>query len=99
MDFDYDERSRIRRSPDAYELLLLEAMRGDHSLFIRRTASSARGRSSSRCSSTDAGCFYERGSWGPQEAEELIRPRKWYVSGVHDAHESMSRAYPIPKER
>ena len=43
-------------------------------------------------------CFYEKGAWGPPEADELIAPRKWHVTGVHDAHDYMSRAYPIVPE-
>jgi glucose-6-phosphate 1-dehydrogenase len=43
-------------------------------------------------------CLYEMGTWGPPEADELITPRKWHVTGVHDAHDYMSRAYPIVQE-
>ena len=43
-------------------------------------------------------CFYEKGTWGPPEADELIAPRKWHVTGVHDAHDYMSRAYPVVPE-
>jgi glucose-6-phosphate 1-dehydrogenase len=100
MDFDYDESFAHTEISDAYELLLLEAMRGDRSLFIRQDGvERAWEILQPVLEHPTPVCFYERGSWGPQEAEELIRPRKWHVSGVHDAHDSMSRAYPISKER
>jgi glucose-6-phosphate 1-dehydrogenase len=100
MDFDYDEAFAHTEISDAYELLLLEAMRGDHSLFIRQDGvERAWEILQPALEHPTPVCFYERGSWGPEEAEELIRPRKWHVSGVHDAHDSMSRAYPISKER
>ena len=100
MDFDYDEAFAHTEISDAYELLLIEAMRGDHSLFIRQDGlERAWEILQPVLEHPTPVCFYERGSWGPQEAEELIRPRKWHVSGVHDSHDSMSSAYPIPKER
>ena len=36
MEFDYAEDFPRQEIADSYELLLLEAMRGDHSLFIRQ---------------------------------------------------------------
>jgi glucose-6-phosphate 1-dehydrogenase len=100
MDFDYDEAFAHTELADAYELLLLEAMRGDHSLFIRQDGvERAWEILEPVLEQPTPVCFYERGSWGPQEAEELIRPRKWHVSGVHDPHDSVSRAYPVSKER
>ena len=35
---------------------------------------------------------------GTPEADELIAPRQWHITGVHDAHDYMSQAYPIVPE-
>jgi glucose-6-phosphate 1-dehydrogenase len=99
MDFDYDEAFAHTEISDAYELLLIEAMRGDHSLFIRQDGvERAWEILQPVLQHPTPVCFYERGSWGPQEAEELIRPHKWHVSSVHDANDSMGRAFPISME-
>jgi glucose-6-phosphate 1-dehydrogenase len=99
MDFDYDEAFAHTEISDAYELLLIEAMRGDHSLFIRQDGvERAWEILQPVLEHPTPVCFYERGSWGPQEAEELIRPHKWHVSGVRDAKDSMGRAFPISRE-
>jgi glucose-6-phosphate 1-dehydrogenase len=99
MDFDYDEAFAHTEISDAYELLLIEAMRGDHSLFIRQDGvERAWEILQPVLQHPTPVCFYERGSWGPQEAEELIRPHKWHVSSVHDANDSMGRAFPISRE-
>jgi hypothetical protein len=29
--------------------------------------------------------LYRTGTWGPPEADALIAPRKWHVTGEHDA--------------
>ena len=42
--------------------------------------------------------MYERGSWGPPEADDLIAPRKWHVTGKGDAQGHMSRVYPIVED-
>ena len=42
--------------------------------------------------------MYERGSWGPPEADDLVAPRKWHVTGMVDPHDYMSRAYPIVED-
>ena len=77
MDFDYDEAFAHTEIADAYELLLLEAMRGDHSLFIRQDGvERAWEILQPVLEHPTPVCFYERGSWGPPEADELIRPRE-----------------------
>jgi glucose-6-phosphate 1-dehydrogenase len=85
MDFDYDEDFPQNEIADAYELLLLEAMEGDHSLFIRQDgierAWEILGPLLDRPSPLH---LYDPGSWGPMEAEALIHPRKWHVAGEHD---------------
>jgi glucose-6-phosphate 1-dehydrogenase len=77
MDFSYADA--FHRSPgDAYEKLLLDAMRGDATLFARRDgdeqawsllAPILEGGEASR----DEPAFYERGSAGPREADALPR--------------------------
>ena len=43
--------------------------------------------------------FYDRGSWGPPEADALIAPRKWHVTGEHDEPDYVSRMRVIPPDR
>jgi len=80
VDMDFHYRSSFNQElPEAYERLLLDAMRGDASLFARsdeielawtlidpltQTASSPE---------TSSVISYEYGSWGPPEAEALLR--------------------------
>jgi len=85
MEFHYHTSFGEGGSPDAYERLLLDALNGDPSLFTRHDAierawelmdpviAAWEGPEASRLA------FYERGSWGPEEAEELIRRdgRQW----------------------
>jgi glucose-6-phosphate 1-dehydrogenase len=84
MEFDYAQEFAVEIA-DSYELLLLEAMEGDHTLFLRQDGVErawevlgpvlARPRSA---------VTYERGSWGPADADLLVAPRKWHVS--HEDH-------------
>jgi glucose-6-phosphate 1-dehydrogenase len=77
LEFDY---GRTFDTPlvEAYELLLLEAMRGDQTLFIRQEGLE-------RAWEVLEPVFddpppvhrYEAGTWGPAEADELISPRRW----------------------
>lgn len=86
MDFQYDDIGE-HTLPDAYERLLLDAIRGDASLFTRsdgidrawelvdpllQTWESGKG---------PALNFYESGTWGPTEAEQLMSRdgRKWML--------------------
>ena len=78
MDFHYGT-SFGKASPEAYERLLLDAMSGDATLFARRdevegawafidiieNAWSAK-------KNAPPLCFYPAGSWGPDEADELL---------------------------
>jgi len=100
MDFDYAEDFAHAELADAYELLLLEAMRGDHSLFIRQDGVERAWEILEPVLEhpTPIG-MYPKGSWGPPEADALIAPRKWHVTGSHDPHDYASRAYPVSKER
>ncbi|HEV8571993.1 MAG TPA: glucose-6-phosphate dehydrogenase [Actinomycetota bacterium] len=66
---------------EAYEILLLEAMRGDHMLFTRQDGvERAWAILQPILDAPPTTSEYEPGSWGPGEAEELISPRRWIVS-------------------
>ncbi len=77
MDFHYGT-SFGKATPEAYERLLLDAMSGDATLFARRDeveeawkfVDSIREAWQTR---SDDICFYSAGSWGPTEADELIK--------------------------
>ncbi len=80
MDFDY---GREFASPiiDAYELLLLGAMEGDHTLFLRQDdVERAWEILGPVLDHPRPAVPYPRGSWGPAEADALIAPRKWHIS-------------------
>lgn len=79
MDFTYDRSFGIASS-DAYERLLLDAMKGDSTLFTRNDEiEEAWGLLSPFFEgwSSDAAPIHEyvAGSWGPKAAAELLRPR------------------------
>jgi len=77
MDFHYGT-SFGKPSPEAYERLLLDAMSGDATLFARRDeveeAWSFIDTIENAWSGEDAPAltFYPAGSWGPEEADELL---------------------------
>jgi glucose-6-phosphate 1-dehydrogenase len=89
MDFTYG-LAFTRDAPEAYETLLLDAMLGDASLFTRADEVEAawgivspiieqwQKWDAEGTPDTDI-CFYEAGSWGPEQAEELIEHdgRRW----------------------
>jgi glucose-6-phosphate 1-dehydrogenase len=83
MDFDYDEEFGTEIS-DAYELLLLEVMEGDHTLFVRQDGIERAWEILQPALDAPGPVLpYPQGSWGPREADELIAPRKWHVSTDH----------------
>jgi glucose-6-phosphate 1-dehydrogenase len=68
---------------DAYETLLLEAMEGDHSLFLRQDGVERAWEILDPILDHPGPVVpYDRGSWGPQEADALIAPRRWHVSAA-----------------
>jgi len=82
MDFDY-ERAFPTELLDAYELLLLEAMEGDHTLFLREDAVERAWEILSPLLEAPPPVRpYPPGSWGPPEADELIAPRRWHLHGA-----------------
>ncbi len=79
MEFHYNESFQGDALPDAYERLLLDALRGDASLFTRSDGIEAAWRLMDPViygwESDPAApplALYERGSWGPKEADELL---------------------------
>lgn len=91
MDFHYRD-SFGDGLPEAYEKLLLDALEGDASLFTRSDAIEASWKlidpvlKSWESTNTPALCFYELGSWGPSEADELLgkTSRFWLLNcGEH----------------
>src|SRR6201997_5476083 len=78
MDFHYGT-SFGRASPEAYERLLLDAMSGDATLFARRDEVEQAWvfidvieRAWSQTKNAPELYFYPAGSWGPDEADELL---------------------------
>ncbi len=77
MDFRYGHSFGVA-SPDAYERLLLDAITGDSTLFTRRDEVEHAWRFIDEIDRAwrDAGAdglrFYEAGTWGPQEADDLL---------------------------
>jgi glucose-6-phosphate 1-dehydrogenase len=85
MDFHYGT-SFGKASPEAYERLLLDAMSGDATLFARRDEVEGAWRFIDRIEaawhdnpSPPPLCEYPAGSWGPQEADALLKAdgRSW----------------------
>ncbi len=78
MDFHYGT-SFGKATPEAYERLLLDAMAGDATLFARRDEVEEAWKFvdaiRAAWESGEGGpiAFYEAGSWGPSEADELIK--------------------------
>ena len=98
MEFDYAEDFAQSEIADAYELLIREAMEGDHSLFIRQDGvERAWEILQPLMESPPPITFYEAGTWGPQEAEALIAPRKWHISGEEDTQDYKSGMFRIPE--
>jgi glucose-6-phosphate 1-dehydrogenase len=87
MEFDYAEDFPHQEIADAYELLILEAMRGDHSLFLRQDGVERAWEILQPVLDHPSPVHrYEPGTWGPPEADALIAPRTWHVTG-HDGPE------------
>jgi glucose-6-phosphate 1-dehydrogenase len=80
MDFTYDSSFGVA-SPEAYERLLLDVMKGDPTLFTRNDEIEESwdllAPIFSLWSSTESTPLfqYEAGSWGPEEADELLAKR------------------------
>lgn len=90
MDFYYNEQFK-RRNPDAYETLLLDAMMGDATLFMRADEVEEQWRIVMPLLNTwqnanEEPAFYESGTWGPEEADEMLARagRRWHAPQVDD---------------
>jgi glucose-6-phosphate 1-dehydrogenase len=96
MEFDYAEDFAQQEILDAYELLILEAMEGDHSLFIREDAVERAWEILQPVMQNPPPIVeYAKGTWGPPEAEQLIAPRKWHLTGQRDAADNMDGMFRI----
>ena len=84
MEYDYTEEFSSEIA-DSYELLLLEAMEGDHTLFLRQDgverAWEVLGPVLERPPSVIG---YEAGTMGPTEADLMIAPRRWHLTREPD---------------
>jgi glucose-6-phosphate 1-dehydrogenase len=80
MRFDYEQTFHAPLV-EAYELLLLEAMEGDHTLFTREDeVERAWELLMPLLDAPPPVKLYEKGSWGPPEADELVLPHHWHIS-------------------
>lgn len=85
MDFDY-EREFHAEVFDAYELLMLEAMEGDHTLFLRQdVVERAWEILEPALALRSTPVRYEPGSWGPDDADLLIQPHRWHTHAARGA--------------
>src|SRR5439155_16011915 len=79
LDFDYDSAYHTPLI-EAYETLILEAMAGDHTLFTRSDeVERAWEVIAPVLENPPQVHFYDRGSWGPVEADQLMLPRHCHV--------------------
>jgi len=79
MDFRY-EGSFGSNLIGAYERLIHDALTGDRTLFTRADGIERTWEIVQPILEThDAVYGYEPGSWGPEEANQLIAPRRWYL--------------------
>ena len=84
LDFDYEKAFRTPLI-EAYELLILEAMEGDHSLFTSEEAvERAWELLTPLLEHPPPVREYAPGSWGPVEADDLILPRHWHVTPARE---------------
>ncbi|HEX6208296.1 MAG TPA: glucose-6-phosphate dehydrogenase [Actinomycetota bacterium] len=66
---------------EAYEVLLLEAMRGDRTLFLRADIVERAWELLEPVLEAPSQVVpYEAGSWGPKDADDLIAPRNWFLA-------------------
>jgi glucose-6-phosphate 1-dehydrogenase len=78
LDFDYGTEFPSELL-DAYELLMIEAMEGDHTLFLRQDNVERAWEILMPALEHPAPLLrYEPGTWGPEEASILIEPHRWH---------------------
>jgi glucose-6-phosphate 1-dehydrogenase len=84
LDFDYQSEFQSDLL-DAYELLMLEAMEGDHTLFLRQdTVERAWEVLMPAIERPSPIARYAGGSWGPDDANLLIEPHRWHTHSVRE---------------
>lgn len=92
MEFHYAEDFREKAIPDAYERLLSDAIEGDKTLFTRSDGIEQAWRYIDPILEGWSGpaapplFTYERGSWGPQQADDLLKENgdRWLLAcGMH----------------
>jgi glucose-6-phosphate 1-dehydrogenase len=80
MEYDYAQEFSTEIA-DSYELLLLEAMEGDHTLFLRQDGIERAWELLMPVLERPPSVIpYEPGTMGPAEADALIAPRKWHLT-------------------
>jgi glucose-6-phosphate 1-dehydrogenase len=80
MEYDYAQEFSTEIA-DSYELLLLEAMEGDHTLFLRQDGIERAWEVLMPVLERPPSVIpYEPGSMGPPQADALIAPRKWHLT-------------------
>lgn len=78
LQFAMDENKYIGEVLEAYERLILDAMRGDHTLFTTSDGIEKLWELSSPLLETPPPVMrYSQGSWGPNAIHQLIAPRAW----------------------
>ncbi len=85
MSFNYDSSFKTS-PPEAYERLLHDALLGDHTLFIRQDEVE-RGWTVVQpvLDSPPPIVTYRAGSWGPKQADDLVKPLHWHNADAGDA--------------
>ncbi len=78
LQFSMDETKHIGDVLEAYERLILDAMRGDHTLFTTSDGIERLWEVSAPLIETPPPVMrYSQGSWGPNAIHQLIAPRAW----------------------
>jgi glucose-6-phosphate 1-dehydrogenase len=85
LEFSYAENFGEGVLPEAYERLLLDALQGDASLFTRGDEIELAWKLLDPLLDRGEPFIYEPGSWGPEEAEGLIRGEgcSWHLGCLH----------------
>ncbi len=78
MQFSADESESVNATLEAYERLIMDAMRGDHTLFTTADGiESLWERSKPLLSDPPPVRPYAPGSWGPNQIHQLVAPHAW----------------------
>jgi len=81
MDFSYGSSFKTS-PPEAYERLLHDALRGDHTLFIREDEVECGWAAVERVIEAPPPITqYTAGTWGPAEAARVAAPGHWHNPG------------------